>query len=157
MNAKMPEVKKAFEAAGFTNVVTLLSSGNVVFDSRAAKSAALEKKAESAMQKVLGRTFMTFVHPVDELKAMLESNPYKGLKVAKGAKRVVTFVRETPAGLKLPISRDGASILKVEDNTAFSAYTRSDKGPVFMVLLDRTFGKEQTTRTWETLEKAVAR
>ncbi len=157
MNAKMPEVKRAFEAAGFTNVVTLLSSGNVVFDSRAAKSPALEKKAESAMQKVLGRTFMTFVHPVDELKAMLESNPYKGLKVAKGAKRVVTFVRGTPADLKLPISRDGASILKVEDNTAFSAYTRSDKGPVFMVLLDRTFGKEQTTRTWETLEKAVAR
>ena len=156
-NAKMPELKKAFEAAGFTNVVTLLGSGNVVFDSRAAKPAALEKKAEAAMQKVLGRTFMTFVHPVDELRSMLESDPYKGVKVPKEARRVVTFVRETPAGLKLPVSQDGASILKVEDNTAFSAYTRTDKGPVFMALLQRTFGKEQTTRTWETLEKAVAR
>ena len=32
MNAKMPELKRAFEAAGFGDVKTLLSSGNVVFD-----------------------------------------------------------------------------------------------------------------------------
>ena len=157
MNAKMPEVKKAFEAAGFTNVATLLSSGNVVFDSRASTSAVLEKKADAAMHKVLGRTFMTFVHPVAELKRMLESDPYQGLEVAGHAKRVVTFLRETPAKLKLPIEQDGACILKVEDGIAFSAYQRSDKGPVFMVLLERTFGKEQTTRTWQTLEKTVAR
>lgn len=31
MNAKMPELKKAFEAAGFLEVKTVLSSGNVVF------------------------------------------------------------------------------------------------------------------------------
>ena len=33
MNAKMPELKRCFEDAGFGNVKTLLSSGNVVFDS----------------------------------------------------------------------------------------------------------------------------
>jgi uncharacterized protein (DUF1697 family) len=31
MNAKMPELRAAFEAAGFEDVRTLLSSGNVVF------------------------------------------------------------------------------------------------------------------------------
>ena len=35
MNAKMPEVKRCFEAAGFTDVKTLLSSGNVVFGAKA--------------------------------------------------------------------------------------------------------------------------
>ena len=34
MNAKMPELKKAFEAAGFADVKTVLSSGNVVFSAR---------------------------------------------------------------------------------------------------------------------------
>ena len=34
MNAKMPALKKCFEAAGFSDVRTLLSSGNVVFNSR---------------------------------------------------------------------------------------------------------------------------
>ena len=31
MNAAMPELKRAFEDAGFTDVVTVLSSGTVVF------------------------------------------------------------------------------------------------------------------------------
>jgi uncharacterized protein (DUF1697 family) len=31
MNAKMPELKRAFEAAGFSDVKAVLSSGNVVF------------------------------------------------------------------------------------------------------------------------------
>ena len=34
MNAKMPDLKAAFEAAGFTDVKTLLSSGNLVFTAR---------------------------------------------------------------------------------------------------------------------------
>jgi len=32
LNARMPELKSSFEAAGFRNVRTVLSSGNVVFD-----------------------------------------------------------------------------------------------------------------------------
>lgn len=58
-NAKMPQLREAFEAAGFGNVRTLLSSGNVVFSTRAASAAALERRAEAAMQKRLGRSFMT--------------------------------------------------------------------------------------------------
>src|SRR5258707_3906639 len=33
-NAKMPDLKRAFEAAGFTDVRTVLASGNVVFSAR---------------------------------------------------------------------------------------------------------------------------
>jgi uncharacterized protein (DUF1697 family) len=57
MNAKMPELKKAFEAAGFTDVKTVLSSGNVVFSAPAAPEAALERKAEATMAKRLGNAF----------------------------------------------------------------------------------------------------
>jgi uncharacterized protein (DUF1697 family) len=46
MNAKMPELKKAFEDAGFADVRTVLSSGNVVFSAPEAPRAALEQKAE---------------------------------------------------------------------------------------------------------------
>ena len=41
MNCKMPELKAAFESAGFSNVKTLLSSGNVAFDARSAAEATL--------------------------------------------------------------------------------------------------------------------
>ena len=37
----------------------------------------------------------------------------------------------------------------------FSAYLPSPKGPVFMALLEKTFGKDVTTRTWETVAKVT--
>ena len=52
MNAKMPELKKCFEAVGFTDVKTVLSSGNVIFNARAASEAALEHKAEAAKRLI---------------------------------------------------------------------------------------------------------
>src|SRR6266852_5999173 len=47
MNAKMPELKKCFEAAGFVDVKTLLSSGNLVFRGRAASESSLERHCEA--------------------------------------------------------------------------------------------------------------
>ena len=74
--------------------------------------------------------------------------------IPRDAKRVVTFLREKPARkLALPIELDGARIVAVHGREAFTAYVQSPKGAVFMVLLEKTFGKEQTTRTWGTVEK----
>jgi uncharacterized protein (DUF1697 family) len=156
MNARMPELKESFEAAGFTNVRTLLSSGNLVFDARAASLAAIERKAEAAMRERLGRTFLTIVRPLSVLVSILGSDPYAALRLAPGAKRVVTFLRKGPAlRVSLPIERDGARILRVVGSEVFSAYVRSPRGPVFMTLIEETFGEEVTTRTWDTVRKVA--
>jgi uncharacterized protein (DUF1697 family) len=154
MNAKMPELKRAFEAAGFTEVRTVLASGNVVFDARAAPAASLARKCEAAMTKGLGRTFVTFVRPVDELRALLEADPYRAFRLPAEAKRVVTFLREEPdRDPKLPIDLDGARVLCRRGLEVFSAYVPSPRGPVFMSLLEKTFGSDITTRTWDTVKK----
>ncbi len=44
MNAKMLELKSCFEAAGFTDVKTMLSSGNMVFSARPAPEALLSEQ-----------------------------------------------------------------------------------------------------------------
>ena len=156
MNAKMPDLKQAFEAAGFTDVRTLLSSGNLVFTARSAPEAALQRKAEAAMTKRLGRTFLTITRPVDALREMLASDPYRSFRLPPGAKRIVTFLRERPASkLTLPAEVHGARILAVNGSTVFSAYVPSPKGPVFMTLIEKTFGSELTTRTWETVTKVA--
>ncbi len=153
MNAKMPDLKRACEAAGFTDVKTLLSSGNVLFDASEASASALEKKIEGAMAKSLGVSFLTIVRSIESLQEMLDSDPYGGFRLAPGAKRVVTFLRKTPASLELPIEQDGARVLRLEGHNLFSAYVPNPKGPVFMTLIEKAVGKEQTTRTWQTLEK----
>ena len=45
MNARTSELKRCFERAGFADVKTVLSSGNVVFDARASQEHSLERKA----------------------------------------------------------------------------------------------------------------
>jgi uncharacterized protein (DUF1697 family) len=155
MVAKMPDLKRAFEAAGFTDVKTLLSSGNVVFNARSDKS--IESKAEAAMQKELGRTFLTIVRPIDALQTMVAADPYRRFRLPSGAKRVVTFLRESPRPKpKLPVELHGASILGMKGLHVFSAYVPGGHGPVFMQLIEQTFGKDVTTRTWDTVRKAAA-
>jgi len=155
-NCKMPALKAAFEAAGFTDVKTVLGSGNVAFDARATPERALEQKAEAAMHEQLGRVFFTIVRPVEQLQALLATDPYKPFKVGPKAKRIVTFLRERPkTKLKLPVEMGGARILTMKDRDIFSAYLPNPKGPVFMSLIEKTFGKDVTTRTWETVAKVA--
>jgi len=154
LNAKMPALKAAFEAAGFSDVKTILSSGNVVFSAKPASVSTLAARAEAAMTTTLGKSFLTFVEPVAELAALIEQDPWQAWKIPPAAKRVVTFLKSTtPKALALPATRDGATIYGSRDHRVFSAYVVGDKGPVFMVLLERTFGKDITTRTWETVKK----
>ncbi len=156
MNAKMAELRASFEAAGFRDVRTVLSSGNVVFDSRAASPASLERRAEAAMQQRLGRSFLPIVRPIDALRSLVADDPYRGFRLPPGAKRIVTFLRRRPASaIPLPIEIDGARILCLRGGEAFGAYVRSPRGPVFMTLIEKTLGPEVTTRTWDTVQKVA--
>jgi uncharacterized protein (DUF1697 family) len=154
LNAKMPELKRAFELAGFEDVRTVLSSGNVVFSARPNTEAALERKAELAMTRHLGKAFVTFVRSVDSLRELLESDPYAGFRAKRGFKRIVTFLDGKPKrGLSLPLEIAGGRILSAKGREVFGDYREADSGSAFMNLLQKTFGRSITTRTWQTVEK----
>jgi uncharacterized protein (DUF1697 family) len=157
LNAKMPELQRCFDAAGFSGVRTVLGSGNVVFDARAASVTTLQARAEAAMTKHLGRSFYAIVRPTQALRTMVDADPFARFDVAPGAKRVVTFLREPPAREPaLPIEHDGARILVVQGCEVFTAYLPSPRGPVFMSLIEKAFGTDLTTRTWDTVRKCAA-
>jgi len=156
MNAKMAELKSCFEMAGFTDIKTVLSSGNVAFDAPTASEAMLERKAEAMMTKQLGRTFYTIVRPTNVLRELLEVDHYAAFRLPASAKRVVTFLREPHTEkLTLPIEVDGARILTINDREIFTAYVPNPRGPVFMTLIEKTFGTNVTTRTWDTVKKCA--
>lgn len=156
MNAKMPDLKRSFERAGFRDVKTLLSSGNVVFTSQVKSVAEIERKAETAMTQQLGRTFYTIVRPIDALRRLLEADPYATFTFPAEAKRVVTFLREPRKPRRpLPVEMDGARIHALVGREIFSSYLPGPRGPVFMTLLEKTFGSDITTRTWETVRRCA--
>jgi uncharacterized protein (DUF1697 family) len=158
MNATMPELKRCFESADFTNVKTVLASGNLVFDARSATENSLEKKAEAAMTKQLGHCFSTNVRSVDFLRELLLSDPFAAYPLPANGKRVVTFLRDAhKVKHALPIELEGARILAIKDRAVFTDYVPNPRGPVFMSLIEKTFGKNQTTRTWGTVQKCSSR
>lgn len=156
MNAKMPELKRSFEEAGFEDVKTVLASGNVVFSARSMSDASLQRKTEAAMHARLGRSFMTIVRRVDLLRELLESDPYAAFRLPRNGKRIVTFLKDAPQKKpRLPIEADGAKILCVRNAEVYSVYVPSANGGAFMRLIEKTFGVEVTTRTWATVEKVA--
>src|SRR4051812_8873754 len=111
MNLKMPALKAALEAAGFSEVKTLLSSGNVVFSGRRATDIAIEKKIGSAIEAKTGKNYGVIVRSIEELQTLIEAEPYQAFRLPEGSKRVVTFLRTSPEKkLKLPPALDGAQI-----------------------------------------------
>lgn len=156
MNARMPELRRAFEVAGFTNVVTVISSGNVVFDAAHASVRALERRAEAGMHKHLGHSFVTIIRPVQGLRKLLWLDPFKRFALPLNAKRVVTFLRDRPTRkLRLPIAVHGTQILAMRGGMIYSAYVPTPKGAAFMAVIERVLGKEVTTRTWDTVAKVA--
>lgn len=151
-NAKMREIAACFESAGFTGVKTVLSSGNVVFGAGRGSETSLASAIEKAMAKRLGRSFLTIVRSIEDLQALLDRDPFAALRPPGAAKRVVTFLREDaqPAS-PLPVERAGAKIWCVQGREAFTSYTPTPQGPVFMQMIKQTFGDAQTTRTWDTI------
>ena len=157
MNAKMPELKRCFEEAGFDDVKTLLSSGNVVFDARTASELALARRIEAAMTKQLGRTFYTIVRSANTLRERIAADPYAAFRVPANAKRVVTFLREPLAAPSaLPAESEGVRILAVDGADIFTVYVPQPGNPAFMRLIEKTFGANVTTRTWDTVKKCAA-
>ena len=156
INLKMPELKRALEGAGFSDVKTVLASGNIVFSGRRMAEAAVERKVEAAILKHVGKPFPTIVRSVEHLQLLLDSDPFSAFRLPAEAKRVVTFLRAVPKPkLELPIERDGAGILCLRGRELLSAYVPGPKGPVFMALIERACGKTVTTRTWDTVRKIV--
>lgn len=157
LNAKMSELKRCFEAAGFEQVKTLLSSGNVVFDSALTSTSDLEHRIEAAMLEDLGRTFYTIVRPSAELQALLTTDPFEPFAFPPQTKRVVSFLREVrPPKVPLPLTEGFATVVCQHGAEVFTAYISGDDGPVFMKLIERAFGTDVTTRTWETVRKCAS-
>jgi uncharacterized protein (DUF1697 family) len=153
-NASSAALKQSFENAGFTNVKTILSSGNVAFDVSSGSEATIEQRAEAALQETLGRSFYTIVRSSAYLKKLLAEDPYAAFTFPAGAKRVVSFLRVAcEPKVPLPLVSDDAYVLGTRAREVFTAYTPNPKGPVFMQLIEKAFGTQVTTRTWETIRK----
>ncbi|HLG03875.1 MAG TPA: DUF1697 domain-containing protein [Bacteroidia bacterium] len=153
----MAELKKLLEKSGYKNVKTLLASGNVVFESDKGKKEKIAAELEVLLEKKFKFTVPLQIWPFGAIVKMTKKDPFKNIRVTKDTRLYVTFIPGKPAStLPLPYaSADGSiNILFLEDNALFSYLDLAKTGTVeAMKILEKEFGKNITTRNWNTVQK----
>ncbi len=144
-----------FENIGFSNVKTLLATGNVVFEGN---SDQLEKIPLN-LQKTFGFNIDFIILPFSKIADLVSSDPFKGESIHPNIKLYLTFFKKIKASdLKLPFTSTDNSIklLKIEDNVIYGLANLEISSTVeYMKLLDKEFGKKLTTRNFETVKKLL--
>jgi uncharacterized protein (DUF1697 family) len=162
-NPKMrnEKLRKVFEDLGFDNVRTVISSGNVLFDSSSTAAKALESKIEEAIPKKLGFTSATIIRSKKQLQDLVDADPFKGVEHSGKTNINVTFTKAKPrTKLKLPYTPDDRdyTILSIHDRSVCSVIDlTSAKTPDLMRWLEKEFGKDITTRTYKTVQRILER
>ena len=160
-NMRGERLQWAFEQAGFTNVRSFLTSGNVTFESDLTDVFKLESAAEVALTNLLGFSREVFVRSQADLQAIVDADPFSGLVHENAGKTylTVTFFKTPPASLPtLPLRPEGKSyeLLCMCGGALCSVVDLSSgKTPDLMVYLERQFGKSITTRTYNTLTRLL--
>ena len=71
----MSSLKKSFETLGFTDVVTYINSGNIIFKSKQTDARKLEKKIEQVLSKDYQLDSRVVVRTFAEMEKIVESLP----------------------------------------------------------------------------------
>ena len=162
-NMTNDKLRGVLEGLGLEQVSSVLASGNIVFTAPQQDVAALESRIQQALQHSLGIAGGTIIRERSELRALLDSDPFSGLTHGRGTYLTATFLKDgAGAPPELPADPDPRARVVGFDDTArvfLAVIDNSEPGrtPDFMTWLDRTYGKEITTRTWLTVQRVVRR
>lgn len=91
---KSAELKAVIEDLGFTEVRTLLASGNVLFTAPDATREVLETQIHGALAEATGLKSEIFVRTPEEMAAIAAANPFPDAAADRPSFLVVTFHRK---------------------------------------------------------------
>jgi uncharacterized protein (DUF1697 family) len=157
---KMDDLKKWFATLGFKNVKTILNSGNVIFESADDDEAALGKKIADKLKKELGHEVGIQIRSIEEIQELADRNPFKKIKITPETRLYITFLVDKPKSkLKIPYTSPEKDfrILEVTHREICSVVDLNlGRGTVeAMGILEKEFGKNITTRNWNTIGRIL--
>jgi len=153
----MLELRKEMEKLKFENVVTLLNSGNIIFDAIADDAENLESKLSEHLEKSFGFPIPVILRSAEMINGFVSVNPFESVLVTKDIRLYVSFLRrDMESDLALPWLSDDKSynIICKMDQTIFSILDLSlSQTPKAMGVLEKYYGKDITTRNWNTIKR----
>lgn len=154
----MADLRKEMERLNCENVVTLLNTGNIIFEAKSDEIRNLEKMISAHLEKVFGFPIPVIIRTSEAILKMLTNDPFQVIPViTKDIRLYVSLLRKAPtAALQLPWTSENQAfqIINISANTIFSVLDLSvTKTPKGMENLERYFGKDITTRNWNTIKR----
>lgn len=158
-NMRNDKLRGVLEELGLKNVQSVISSGNIVFESGFTDTVKLEAMIEAAWPDKLGFTSTTLVRSQQQLEALIKANPFGNLEHSPSSYLLTTFFKHpTKPNLTLPYQPEGKTyrFIGMQDNTLFSVTNNTVvKTTDLMTWMEKQFGKEITSRTWLTVHRIL--
>ncbi|PND54726.1 pyridoxamine 5-phosphate oxidase [Mycobacterium sp. ENV421] len=154
---KMADVAEALTGAGFTEVRTILASGNVLLDSGAAATT-VRTKAEAALRDAFGYEAWVLVYDLETLRTIADGYPFE--REVEGYHSYVTFVSDGKVLDELAdLAGDAGPDEKIERGDGV-LYWQVPKSSTLDSAVGKTMGKKRyksstTTRNVRTLAKVL--
>jgi uncharacterized protein (DUF1697 family) len=157
---KSAELKAVVEGLGFTDVKTILASGNVVFSAEKTDAAMLEHELHEALEKDTGLKSDVFVRDRAEIDAAMQANPFPEVARDRPSQLVVMFhrdpVEQAPLDALAEIY-DGPERLACVGRELFIDFPNGQGESKLIAAMPKAkFSKRNTGRNWNTVAKILA-
>lgn len=153
----MQQLRSVFNRLGMKNITTVLNSGNLIFHLPENKKLPTTSALEKILLDEFGFPIPVILVNAKSCRAMLELNPFKDEIETKDTRWYVSFLKqETTVSIDIPwTSGDGSfRIIHATPSAVFSVLDLSvAQTTLGMNMLEKLYGKEITTRNWNTLMK----
>jgi uncharacterized protein (DUF1697 family) len=155
----MARLRQEMKTLGYKNVITLLNSGNIIFEAPDGQMERLEDSISGHLEQVFGFSVPVILRRADEILDLIANDPFKVVNITDDIRLYILFLKHMPDQVpELPWKSEDNScrILEIRGKNIFSVFDISiTKTPKGMEELEKLFGKEITTRNRNTIQRIV--
>ena len=156
---RMADLKRAFEECGFTNVVTYINSGNVIFESEEKSIKAITDLLEKELSETFNFNLRLVVITHAQLQEVVRDAPSEWKKDSD-LRRYISFIKEPVTAkdaVQEPELKDGVDFVKdgkqvLYLSTKLEGLTKSN----FTKLMGKKIYQDMTMRNFNTVQKLLA-
>ena len=158
---KMDDLRQLFEALGFAGVETFIASGNVVFETTARNTQALESKIEQRLREALGYEVATVIRTDAELAGIANYTPFRQSDLDAAAALNIAFLADTldaESTQKVLALRTDIDDFHVHGREIYWLCRQKQSESTFSnAVLEKTLRRPSTLRGANTVKKMAAK
>jgi uncharacterized protein (DUF1697 family) len=155
---KMDALRRAYESMGFSDVRTLLQSGNVVFRSRITDRARLVRRIEQELERQLELGVVVIVRTLAEMASIVDRGPVLSPR-ADPSRLLVMFLADVPesrAQATLQKWHKGPEMLELRGPEIYLYYPAGiARSKLSTAVIESKLDVAGTARNWNTLTKLL--